>query len=115
MMGREEFNAFLGAGTVYEGQLSFLGAVRIDGEFKGEIRSEGTLILGKDARVYGAVQVGQLILSGYINGEIVAAKKTILHKTANLEGKLFTPVLVMEEGARIEGTISMRKDKDNVN
>ena len=114
-MAKDEINAFLGAGTVYEGQLSFLGAVRIDGEFKGEIRSEGTLILGKDARVYGTVQVSQLILSGYINGEIVAAKKAILHKSANLEGKLSTPILVMEEGAKIQGSLSMRKENDNAN
>ena len=44
-MARDEINAFLGAGTVYQGQLSFQGAVRIDGNFVGEVHSEGTLIV----------------------------------------------------------------------
>ena len=106
-MSKEEFNAFLGAGTSYRGQLSFLGAVRIDGEFTGEIKSEGTLILGKDSKVYGQIQVAQLILSGTIDGEIVVSKKTTMHKTAYLTGNISTPVLVMEEGATLQGKVQM--------
>ena len=32
-VGKDEINAFLGAGTVYEGKLTFQGSVRIDGVF----------------------------------------------------------------------------------
>ena len=106
-MAKDEFNAFLGAGTVYQGKLNFLGAVRIDGQFIGEIRSEGTLILGKDAQVQGQVQVSQLILSGQINGDVVVSSKTIMHKTASLQGNLTTKNLIMEEGALLQGTIIM--------
>lgn len=106
-MAKDEFNAFLGAGTVYQGKLNFLGAVRIDGQFVGEIRSEGTLILGKDAQVQGQIQVNQLILSGQINGDVVVTGKTIMHKTANLQGNLITKNLIMEEGALLQGSISM--------
>lgn len=106
-MSKDEFNAFLGAGTTYQGHLHFAGAVRVDGQFTGEINSEGTLILGKDAQVSAKVNVGQLILSGQISGEIHVNKRTILHKTAKLIGNLDTPVLIMEEGAVIQGTINM--------
>ena len=109
-MGKEEFNAFLGSGTVYQGQLNFLGSVRIDGQFIGEIRSEGTLILGKDAQVKGQINVGQLILSGTLNGEITVTDKTILHKTANLTGTLVTKSLIMEEGAILQGSIVMQPE-----
>ncbi len=108
-MSKDEFNAFLGAGTTYEGLLNFAGAVRIDGTFKGEIKSEGTLILGKDAQVSAQVDVGQLILSGCIHGDMKVSKRTVLHKTAKLIGTLATPVLIMEEGAIIQGSISMLK------
>ncbi|RLB84336.1 MAG: polymer-forming cytoskeletal protein, partial [Deltaproteobacteria bacterium] len=43
---REEMSAFLGEGTEFEGKLSFTGSVRLDGRFKGEIFSEGTLVVG---------------------------------------------------------------------
>lgn len=106
-MARDEINAFLGAGTTYQGHLNFQGSVRIDGSFTGEVQSEGTLIIGREASVEGKVRVGQLVLSGNVRGEIEAAKKVVLHKTAVLVGQLTTPVLVMEEGAVVEGEIRM--------
>ena len=48
---KDQINAFLGKDTEFEGKLSFTGAVRIDGRFKGEIFTEGTLILGEAAVV----------------------------------------------------------------
>lgn len=106
-MAKDEINAFLGAGTSYTGKLNFQGSVRIDGNFTGEVESKGTLVIGKDAHVEGEIKVGQMIISGQIDGEIVAAEKVVLHKTANLVGSLKTPVLVIEEGAIIEGQITM--------
>lgn len=106
-MGKDEINAFLGSGTVYHGQLNFQGAVRIDGNFVGEISSEGTLIIGKDALVEGKVHVGQIVLSGRLTGEVAAAKKATLHRSAVLSGNLVTPALVMEEGAVLDGQVFM--------
>jgi cytoskeletal protein CcmA (bactofilin family) len=106
-MARDEINAFLGAGTNYHGKLHFQGAVRIDGNFQGEVVSEGTLVIGQDAVVDGQVQVGQLVLSGRIKGEVEAKNKVVLHKTANLQGNIRTPVLVVEEGAVLEGELVM--------
>lgn len=113
-MARDEINAFLGSGTVYQGKLNFQGSVRIDGVFNGEVNSEGTLIIGKDARVEGQVRVGQLVLSGFIQGDIVATKKAVLHRTANLIGSLHAPVLMVEEGARLEGQIAMGSGTENI-
>ena len=106
-MARDEINAFLGAGTNYHGKLHFQGAVRIDGNFQGEVVSEGTLVIGQEAVVDGQVKVGQLVLSGKIKGEVEAKTKVVLHKTANLQGNIRTPVLVVEEGAVLEGELVM--------
>ncbi|MDK2957009.1 MAG: hypothetical protein PWQ57_2505 [Desulfovibrionales bacterium] len=108
-MAKDEINAFLGAGTNYQGRLTFQGAVRIDGNFHGEVESEGTLVIGKDARVEGQIKVGQLVLSGKLVGEIEAASKVVLHKTADLQGNLKTPMLMVEEGAVLEGRVNMGK------
>lgn len=106
-MAKDEINAFLGAGTSYQGKLLFQGSVRIDGEFTGEVESDGTLVVGREAKLLGQIRVGQLILSGHINGEIVASKKVVLHKQANLVGSVNTPSLVVEEGAILQGEVSM--------
>lgn len=106
-MAKDDITAFLGSGTIYNGQLSFVGSVRIDGQFTGEITSEGTLILGKDAKVEGTINVSHLVLSGALHGDVTVTGKTILHKSANLTGNLATKSLIMEENAQLQGQITM--------
>ncbi len=106
-MSKETFNAFLGAGTNYNGTLTFQGAIRIDGVFTGAIKSEGTLIVGHNASIEGTIQVGSVVCNGKINGDIHASEKVVLNKTAVITGTLFSPVLSMEEGARLDGKLAM--------
>ncbi|MGE4552444.1 MAG: polymer-forming cytoskeletal protein [Desulfovibrionaceae bacterium] len=106
-MAKDEINAFLGAGTNYQGKLHFQGSVRIDGNFSGEVESDGTLVVGKEANVEGTLRVGELVLSGKLTGEVVAGRKVVLHKSADLQGNLSTPVIVVEEGAVLDGQLTM--------
>lgn len=108
-VGKDEINAFLGAGTVYEGKLTFQGSVRIDGVFSGEITSDGTLIIGKDAQISGTFHVGELMLSGNMRGDVVAKRRVVVHSTGVLDGTLHTPCLLTEEGGIIDGQIFMKK------
>ncbi|MFW6324467.1 MAG: bactofilin family protein [Desulfovibrionales bacterium] len=106
-MGKDDIIAFLGAGTFFEGKLSFKGSVRIDGDFQGEVESDGTLVVGREAHLRGTVRVGQLVLSGKLTGEIIATEKITLHRQADLQGTVRTPVLVVEEGGVMEGDVLM--------
>ena len=49
----EEVRAFLGKGAEFIGKLIFSGAVRIDGDFQGEIFGQGSLVIGEGALVKG--------------------------------------------------------------
>lgn len=104
-----ELNAFLGVGTEYRGKLDFVGTVRIDGRFEGEISTDGVLILGRKAFIEGVVRVGQLNSCGEISGDVRVKEKAVFEKTSVLRGSLDTPVLVVEKGAVVEGTIVMTK------
>lgn len=106
-MARDEI-AYLGSDTVYEGKLSFKGTVRIEGKFTGEIISDGTLNIGKDAQVNGNLAVGELLLSGHFNGEALVKRRTVVYSSGVMDGILHTPKLLTEEGAIIEGQISMK-------
>ena len=108
-MARDEINAFLGAGTEYRGDLSFKGAVRIDGKFTGTVTSDGTLIVGQDASIEGTIMVAILISSGNIKGEATMSQQAIFHKTARFEGTLTTSSFSVEEGAQIDGQINMNR------
>ncbi len=112
-MSKDEINAFLGAGTVYEGKLSFQGSVRIDGTFTGNIVSEGSLIVGKDAVIQGELAVGELLLTGKLTGDITAKKRVIVHRGGIIEGTINTPALIMEEGGIVQGQINMRPPQNS--
>lgn len=112
-MARDEINAFLGSETIYKGDLSFEGAVHIDGVFSGSINSEGTLIVGQGAKITGTIKVGSIIVSGTIEGEVKVSQRAVLHKTAVLVGRLIVKLLVMEEGAILDGNLRM-KDIDQL-
>ncbi|QCC86684.1 polymer-forming cytoskeletal protein [Desulfovibrio desulfuricans] len=106
-MAKDEI-AYLGSDTVYEGKLHFKGTVRIEGRYTGEIVSDGTLNVGKDAQVQGTLDVGELLLSGRFSGEVTAKRRVVVYSSGVLEGQLATPNLLTEEGGIIEGQISMK-------
>lgn len=106
-MAKDDINAFMGSGTFFTGKLSFQGTVRIDGEFTGEIDSDGILIAGKDSKIEGNLNVGELSLSGNFTGDVVAKKSITIHRGGVLKGKVYCPILVVEDGAILDGNINM--------
>ncbi len=99
--------AFIDQGSDFEGKLSFRDTVRIDGRFQGEITSENTLIVGESGEIDAKIHSQIVAISGSVDGDIVAAEKVVLHKTARVNGNIETPSLVMEEGAVLNGVIKM--------
>lgn len=112
MKRRDEINAFLGNNTEFEGKLSFAGTVRIDGRFKGEIYTEGTLVVGETAHIESNVYVNHIIISGEIRGNIVAAKRIEIHAPGKVFGNIESPVVVIDEGVIFEGNCKMSRQNE---
>jgi cytoskeletal protein CcmA (bactofilin family) len=94
----------LGAGTTFDGVLSFEGSLRIDGELSGTVyATQGALIIGPQARVRARVEVAELVLAGALVGDVVAHRRVELLPGAELEGDLRSPRLAIAEGGRIAG------------
>jgi len=102
-----DIKAFLGLGSQFEGKLLFHEIVRLDGEFKGEIISNDTLIVGDGAKIEAEITVGTLILSGTFKGNIKASVKVDLRAPARVEGNIVTPALIVEEGVVMNSTLNM--------
>jgi cytoskeletal protein CcmA (bactofilin family) len=102
-----ELNALLGKGSEFEGKLVFEGTVRVDGRFKGEIISEGTLMLGDNAQFEGEIRVKRAIVSGELTGDIHAENRLELHAPARVKGNITTANLVVQEGVRFDGNCQM--------
>jgi cytoskeletal protein CcmA (bactofilin family) len=110
-MDRTEMNAFMGGETFFEGKLSYTGAVRLDGRFKGEIQSDDTLIVGETARIEGEIHVGAAIIQGEIVGNVYAKERVELHHPGRMIGDITSPAVVIDEGAVFEGNCKMKEKK----
>jgi cytoskeletal protein CcmA (bactofilin family) len=100
-------NAYLDQGASIEGKMVFRGSVRIDGSFQGEIYSDDLLIVGETGAIEGKFQVGEAIIGGKVRGTLEVKRAVTFNPKANFSGELITPVLVVEAGAVLDGTIRM--------
>jgi len=102
-------SGFVGGGTTVTGDAEFKGMLRIDGHFKGRIRSEkGALIVSAGGLVDADVEVATARVNGTVNGDIVAAERIEFGRSARVCGNIQTPALVIEEGAVFEGQCRMQ-------
>jgi len=103
----EEVQAVLGKGAEFIGKLIFDGAVRIDGDFQGEIYGQGSLEIGEGALVKANIAVKAIYIGGNVQGTIEVKEKINIISTGKFYGDVRTPIFVMEEGALFDGKSSM--------
>ena len=102
-----EVVAHLYKGSRVSGQLSFQGSARIDGSVDGEIRCQGTLIVGEGAEVKARISGDMVVIRGKVEGNVSAKDKLELAAPARLYGNVNTPRLVIAEGVVFDGDCSM--------
>ena len=108
----EEVQAVLGKGAEFIGKLIFDGAVRIDGDFQGEIFGQGSLEIGEGALVKANIAVKAIYIGGNVQGTIEVKEKINIISTGKFYGDVRTPIFVMEEGALFDGKSSMVEAAD---
>lgn len=83
---------------------------QILGRFRGEVELSGRLVLGEGARVEAKVQVDAAEIAGEFKGEIKARTVTLGEK-ARVEGSVDAQVLIVREGAQLDGAIATGKGR----
>jgi cytoskeletal protein CcmA (bactofilin family) len=106
-MNTSDITTILGKGSAFDGKLTFEGAVRIDGDFSGEIRTQGTLIVGETAEVKAEIFASTIIIEGLVRGDITATTSVEIHAPARVYGNLASPSLEIEKGSLFEGNCRM--------
>jgi len=103
-----EITALLGRGTKFEGKLHFEGRVRVDGQFKGEIKSDDTLVIGDGAEVTAEIDCATVIVrGGVVNGNIRAKTALEIHAPAKVVGNIHSPSVFIDRGVEFQGSCRM--------
>jgi cytoskeletal protein CcmA (bactofilin family) len=115
MFGKEPDNqnmaggqtSILAQGCKFDGKIEVRGTLRIEGEFKGDIGTPESLVIGKTGVVHAKVKVKNAIIGGQLFGNIVAENKIELQSGSHVEGDIKTKRLVIDEGVFFEGNCAM--------
>lgn len=103
-----EITALLGRGTRFEGKLHFEGRVRVDGQFKGEIKSDDTLVIGDGAEVHAEIDCATVIVrGGTVHGNIRAKTALEIHAPGKVVGNIHSPSIFIDRGVEFQGSCRM--------
>ncbi|NPB04536.1 MAG: polymer-forming cytoskeletal protein [Thermotogae bacterium] len=106
----------LGENSKIVGDVEVKGSATIMGEIKGNLKVEGELTVGETGRVFSeSVEALSLVCSGRIKTQILVVERAEFKGTAHFEGEIRYKVLVVEEGAVLQGkVINAVEVKENV-
>jgi len=106
---QNRIDSLIGVGTRIEGNVSFSGGLRVDGEIRGNITSEkglaGTLVISEQATVEGEISVGHVVINGTVIGPVFASESLELLPNARVTGDVEYHQLEMQQGAVVQGRL----------
>lgn len=100
------FETVLGSSSVLEGVLKSSANVRLDGTFTGSLEINGNVLIGETARIKADVNARNISIAGAVRGNVTGKKVQIL-RTGRVWGDIRAAALTTEEGAFIDGKITM--------
>ena len=100
------FETVLGANSTLEGVLRSNANVRLDGAFTGTLEITGNVLVGETAKINADINAKNISIAGAVRGN-VSGKKVQLLRTGRIWGDIRATALTTEEGAFIDGKITM--------
>lgn len=104
---RGETSCIIGKTVEINGSISGEESLTIEGRVSGEILIKNHLTIGQDAAVQGNIEISDLELFGSLDGDILCEERSFISREAHIQGTLKTERLLMEAGARFNGTVEM--------
>lgn len=100
------FETVLGANSIIEGVLKSNANVRLDGTFTGTLEITANILVGETAKITADINARNISIAGAVRGNI-NGKKVQLLRTGRIWGDITATALTTEEGAFIDGKITM--------
>ena len=91
-------------GTVIEGKFLCSENVRLDGAIHGEVKVDKRFVMGDTSYVQGNINARDASIKGKIKGDVLVKEVLHLMDSAVIEGNITAKTMVVEEGARYNGS-----------
>ena len=104
--GRERSR--IGKSLRIRGELRGSEDLHVDGEIDGEIELHGgDLLIGPNGSVRARAKVRSCIVGGNFEGQVLAAERVEVHKSASLTAELVAASIAIEDGAGFRGSVEI--------
>lgn len=100
--------SYLGPGLHIKGEISGNEDLKLDSDVEGLVSVGGfRLTVGPSAHMNGDIVAREAIISGEVKGDIRAADRIDILKSATIIGDITTSKIVLEEGAYFKGNVEI--------
>jgi len=104
----ERTTGWLGASLRVQGEISGTEDLLIDGSVEGQIQlNDRKLTVGKTAKLTADINARDVVVYGYVKGNVHAKGRIEIKKDGYVVGNLTTAQIMIEEGADFKGTIEI--------
>ena len=109
----EEVVGLIEPGIELEGKLKFTsGMVRLNAHFKGEVQSQGSVVVADQGEVEAEIHARHVSVAGKVKGVIHASERMEIHEHGVVLGDIYTPCLVIDPGGFFDGQCHMPTPAD---
>ncbi len=105
--------ARLGSNLNVKGEISGNEDLYIEGTVEGLVQlGERKLTVGATARLTADIIAGEVVVYGYVKGNVRAKDRIEIKKDGSVSGDLTTPQIMIEDGAYFKGAIEIDKSAE---
>ncbi len=101
-------------GCTITGSIRGKGDFLVNGEIDGDCDIAGCVTLAQDGVWRGMIKADTIIISGHVEGDIVAVGKVEIAASAKILGTVTGEAIAVAEGAVVDGTMSTSGQADPV-
>lgn len=105
--------AMIGSSIHVDGTLRGEEDLLIEGKVKGTVElKKNSVTIGAKGEVTADIYAHTIVVEGRMEGQLVAADRVVIRKSAQVSGSIAAPRVSLEDGARFNGSIDMDPEAD---
>lgn len=107
----------LSQGSFITGDVSFDRMTRVHGRIEGKVKGlkDSVIIVGETATIHGEMEGDEIIIDGFVHGNVRALKKVTVSESGKLLGDVKAPNIEIKFGAHFEGKAITTKSEPHLN
>ncbi len=105
--GGQGTETVIGARSTFEGTIRAGGPLRIRGQVEGEVTGDAEVSVEPSARVRANIAGASITIQGTVEGSVSSPGRVEIAPTGRITGEIRAGTLVMQEGAKVDGTLHM--------